>query len=134
MVIKWQNSRRRYNIGKLNFFVRNEKLDICSNTCFTLFLKLHWTYFCQLAKLNYRFWCTRTAIIKLYFVNLFCKLFWKVSMPSYAPEVRDYGKAQTGLINRAVDPFDWVNLFLDKIINEQVILFNRTILNIFHIL
>ena len=55
-------------------------------------------------------------------------------MPSYAPEVRDCGKAQTGLINRAVDPFDWVNLFLDKIINEQVILFNRTILNIFHIL
>ena len=44
----------------------------------------------------------------------------------------DYGKAQTDLINRAIDQFDWVNLFLDKNINEQVILFNRTILNIFH--
>ena len=44
----------------------------------------------------------------------------------------DYGKAQTDLINRAIDQFDWINLFLDKNINEQVILFNRTILNIFH--
>ena len=52
--------------------------------------------------------------------------------PPYAREVWDYGKAQTDLINRAIDQFDWVNLFLDKNINEQVILFNRTILNIFH--
>ena len=52
--------------------------------------------------------------------------------PTYACEVGDYGKAQTGLINRAIDQFDWVNLFLDKNINEQVILFNRTILSIFH--
>ena len=50
----------------------------------------------------------------------------------YAREVWDYGKAQTDLINRAIDQFDWVNLFLDKNINEQVILFNQTILNIFH--
>ena len=52
--------------------------------------------------------------------------------PPYARDVWDYGKAQTDLINRAIDQFDWVNLFLDKNINEQVILFNRTILNIFH--
>ena len=50
----------------------------------------------------------------------------------YAREVWDYGKAQTDLINCAIDQFDWVNLFLDKNINDQVILFNRTILNIFH--
>ena len=31
-----------------------------------------------------------------------------------------------------MDQFDWVNLLLDKVINEQVILFNRTRLNIFH--
>ena len=49
--------------------------------------------------------------------------------PTYACEVWDYGKAQT---DRAIDQFDWVNLFLDKNINEQVILFNRTILNSFH--
>ena len=54
---------------------------------------------------------------------IFCKLSLKIW---------DYGKAETDLINRAIDQFDWVNLFLDKNINEQVILFNRTILNIFH--
>ena len=36
------------------------------------------------------------------------------------------------LINRAIDQSDWVNLFFEKNISEQVILFNRTILNIFH--
>ena len=52
--------------------------------------------------------------------------------PTYAREVWDYGKAQTDLINRAIDQFDWVNLLLDKNINEQVILFSPNILNIFH--
>ena len=51
---------------------------------------------------------------------------------TYARKVWDYGKVQTDLVNRATDQFDWVNLFLDKNINEKVILFNRTILNIFH--
>ena len=44
----------------------------------------------------------------------------------------DYGKAQTDLINRAIYQFDWADLFLDENINEQVNLFNQTILNIFH--
>ena len=65
--------------------------------------------------------------------TIFCKLNLKIEYPPpYAREVWDYGKAQTDLINRAIDQFDWINLFLDKNINEQVILFNRTILNIFH--
>ena len=64
---------------------------------------------------------------------IFRKLNLKIEYPPpYASEVWDYGRAQTDLINRAIDQFDWVNLFLDKNINEQVILFNRTILNIFH--
>ena len=64
---------------------------------------------------------------------IFCTLNLKIEyLLTYAREVWDYGKAQTDLINRAIDQFDWVNLFLDKNINEQVILFNRTILNIFH--
>ena len=64
---------------------------------------------------------------------IFGKLNLKIEYPTpYAREVWDYGKAQTDLINRAIDQFDWVNLFLDKNINEQVILFNRPILNIFH--
>ena len=62
---------------------------------------------------------------------IFCKRSLKI-MPHYSREVWDYGKAQTDLINRAIDQFDWVNLFLGKKINEQVVLFNRTILNILH--
>ena len=53
--------------------------------------------------------------------------------PRYACEVQDYGKAQNDSINRpTINQFDWVNLYLDKNINEQVILLNRTILNIFY--
>ena len=64
---------------------------------------------------------------------MFCKLTLKIDYSlTYAREVWDYEKAQADLINRAIDRFDWVNLFLDKNINEQVLLFNRTILNIFH--
>ena len=51
----------------------------------------------------------------------------------YACEVQDYGKAQNDSINRpTINQFDWVNLYLDKNINEQVTLLNRTILNIFN--
>ena len=64
---------------------------------------------------------------------IFCKLNLKIEYPQpYAREVWDYGKTQIDLANRAIDQFDWVNLFLGNNINEQVILFNRTILNIFH--
>ena len=46
----------------------------------------------------------------------------------YACEVQDYGKAQNDSINRpTVNQFDWVNLYLDNNINEQVTLLNRTI-------
>ena len=40
-------------------------------------------------------------------------------MPPYAHEAWEYGKAQNDLINCATDQFDWLNLFLDKNINEQ---------------
>ena len=64
---------------------------------------------------------------------IFYKLNLKFAYPlNYAREVWEYGKAQTVLINRAIDQFDWFNLFLDVNINEQVTLFSRTILNIFH--
>ena len=56
---------------------------------------------------------------------IFCKLNLKIEYPPpYAHEVWDYRKAQTDLINSAIDQFEWVNLFLDKSINQQIILFN----------
>ena len=64
---------------------------------------------------------------------MFCKINLKIEYPpTYTREVWDYGKDQTDLINRAIDQFDWMNLFLDKNIIEEVISFNRTMLNIFH--
>ena len=41
--------------------------------------------------------------------------------PPYTREGWDYGKDQTDLVSRLIDQFDWVNLFLDKNINKQVI-------------
>ena len=51
---------------------------------------------------------------------IFCKLDLKIEYPPpYPREIWVYGKAQTDLINRAINQFNWVNLFFDKSINEQ---------------
>ena len=43
---------------------------------------------------------------------IFCKINLKTEYPStYGREVWEYGKAQTELINLAIDHFDWVNFF-----------------------
>ena len=64
---------------------------------------------------------------------IFCKLHLKIKYPPpYTREVCDYGQARKDFINGVINQFDWVNLYLDKNINKQVILFNRTILNMFH--
>ena len=64
---------------------------------------------------------------------IFCKLNLKIeyALP-FGHEVWDYGKPQTDLINCVIVEFHWVNLFSDRNINEQVILFNRTELNTFY--
>ena len=49
----------------------------------------------------------------------------------YIYRLDDKADKYNNKFHRAIQ-FDWVNLFLDKNINEQVILFNGTILNIFH--
>ena len=41
-----------------------------------------------------------------------------------------YDQADTDLIKRAVNQFDWANAFSKLNINEQVSLFNNTIINI----
>ena len=46
-------------------------------------------------------------------------------------EVWDYGKAQVNLINKAIENFDWNELFSGQNIHNQIKLFNTTILNIF---
>ena len=51
--------------------------------------------------------------------------------PPYERLVWNYNKANVESINLAINRFDWENLFAGKNVNEQVYLFNRTILNIF---
>ena len=50
--------------------------------------------------------------------------------PPYERVVWHYDQADTDLIKRAINHFDWANAFLKLNINEQVSLFNTTIINI----
>ena len=50
--------------------------------------------------------------------------------PQYYREVLYYNDANSGLIRRAVDQFNWQKAFLNKNLNEKVNIFNETILNI----
>ena len=110
---------KKVHFGKLEFFVWNETIEICSNTYFTTFLSI----------LVFIHHCTRIVTIKLFFVNLI----WKLSI-CHLTLVKSgiNGKCQTDLINRAIDLFDWINLFLDKNFNEKVILFNWAMLKTIH--
>ena len=51
--------------------------------------------------------------------------------PPYEREVWSYGRADVDQINRAISSFDWDNVLPPLGINEQVELFNTTLLNIF---
>ena len=50
--------------------------------------------------------------------------------PQYYREVWHYNDANTELIRRAVDRFNWQKAFLNKNVAEKVNIFNETILNI----
>ena len=50
--------------------------------------------------------------------------------PQYYREVWYYNDANTELIRRAVDQFNWQKAFLNKNVNEKVNIFKETILNI----
>ena len=64
---------------------------------------------------------------------VFVKLNLKVEYPPlYERLIWDYKNAGIPSINRAIDIFDWGNLFEGKNVHEQAHLFNKTILNIFH--
>ena len=52
--------------------------------------------------------------------------------PPQTCEIWDYNRAETDLINRSIETFDWPKFFLGKDVHEQVILFNKTMLNIFY--
>ena len=53
-------------------------------------------------------------------------------LPPYTPKSWNYNRAETDLTNRAIENCDWPSLFLGKNVHQQVEIFNKTLLNIFH--
>ena len=51
--------------------------------------------------------------------------------PPYLRLIRDYNKADSEKIRKALDLVNWERLFSNKDINTQVSIFNETILNVF---
>ena len=62
----------------------------------------------------------------------FCKLNLKIEYPPpYERLVWDYKKADTNSIRRAVKQVNWESLFQNKSVHEQVLILNKTLLNVF---
>ena len=65
---------------------------------------------------------------------VYAKLNLKIEYPSlYERLVWDYKKANTQLLNHTIKTFSWEKLLENKNANQQLYLFNKTMLNIFHI-
>ena len=52
--------------------------------------------------------------------------------PPYTRQIWNYSRSETDLINRSIESFDWAKLFSGKNVHEQIELFTKTLLNIFH--
>ena len=64
---------------------------------------------------------------------IYSKLNLKIEYPPpYTRKIWNYSRSETDLINRSIESFDWSKLFSGKNVHEQVELFNKTLLNIFH--
>ena len=64
---------------------------------------------------------------------IYAKLDLKIEYPPpYTRKIWNYSRSETDLINRSIESFDWSKLFSGKNVHEQVELFNKTLLNIFH--
>ena len=63
---------------------------------------------------------------------IYAKICFKVhSPPSYEREVWHYNRARVDVIKNSIQNFDWNRAFLNLSINDQVEIFNHTLLNIF---
>ena len=64
---------------------------------------------------------------------IYSKLNLKIEHPPpYIHKIWDYNRSETNSVNRSIQIFDWSYLFSGKNVHEQVELFNKTLLNIFH--
>ena len=51
--------------------------------------------------------------------------------PSYIHKIWNYNRAETNLINQAIENCDWSSLFLAKNVHQQVETFHKLLQNIF---
>ena len=64
---------------------------------------------------------------------IYSKLNLKIEYPPpYTRKIWNYSRSETDLINCSIERFDWSKLFSGKNVHDQVELFNKTLLNIFH--
>ena len=68
---------------------------------------------------------------------VYAKLNLKIEYPPLPPPLYEllvwhYKKTNTQLLNRTIETFNWEKLRENKNVNEQLYLFNKTMLNIFH--
>ena len=70
---------------------------------------------------------------KSYHQIIYSKLNLKTEYPlPYIRKIWNYNRAETDLINRAIEDCDWPSLSLGKNVHQQVKILNKTLLNIFH--
>ena len=64
---------------------------------------------------------------------VYAKLDLKIEYPpTYERLVWNYNKTNTQLLNGTIEVFSWEKLLENKNVNEQLYLFNKIMLNIFH--
>ena len=51
--------------------------------------------------------------------------------PPYAREIWHYQDSNIDLIRRSINEFDWDRAFANKNVDEKVLIFNKTVLNVF---
>ena len=70
---------------------------------------------------------------KCHYQIIYFKLNLKIEYPPpYIRKIWDYNGSKTYSINRSIEMFDWSYLFSGKNAQEQVEIFNKPLLNIFH--
>ena len=64
---------------------------------------------------------------------IYAKLNLKIEYhPPYIRKIGNYNRAETNLINCAIENCDCPSLFLGRSVHQQVEIFNKTLLNILH--
>ena len=74
-----------------------------------------------------------TLYSKCHHQTIYSKLNLKIEYrPHYNRKIWNCSRSETDLINRSIGSFNWSKLFSGKNVYEQVELFNKILLNIFH--